>query len=285
MISPQDYELDHSTDDVWEPPRSSHTWAWAIGVVLVLVIGGGLGYYYYYASHRAPSQAARAVAAPQQAVAPQPQAPSLTADPINLPPLPETDSVVRDLVSRLSSHSAVAAWLTSKGLIANFTVVALNISEGKAPTGFLRAVAPRGRFKTMGSGSALVLDPRSYDRYNGHAEAIRGLDATGTARLYLTLKPRIQDAYRELGYPDGDFDRVLERAIGELLRAPVVNGNVPLRPKVVSFAFADPKLESLSPAQKQFLRMGPQNVQAVQAKLLEISRLLNLHPEGSTSTQ
>jgi hypothetical protein len=288
VISLQDYELEHPVDDdVWQqpPPRSSHAWTWTLVVgLVVLAIGGGLAYYYYSVSQPAQSQAPRAVAAPQQEVVPQPQSPSVTADDIALPPLPETDSIVRQLVGALSSHSTVAAWLTTKGLIANFTVVALNVSEGKAPTGFLRAVAPRGRFRTTGSGSALALDPRSYERYDGYAEAVTGLDATGTARLYLTLKPRIQDAYRELGYPDSDFDRILERAIGELLRAPVVNGNVALRPKVASFAFADPKLESLSSAQKQFLRMGPQNVQAVQAKLKEIATLLNLHPEAARVT-
>jgi hypothetical protein len=50
---------------------------------------------------------------------------------------------------------------------------------------------------------------------------------------------------------------------------------------VLSFAYADPRLESLSPVQKQFLRMGPRNVQAVQAKLREIATRLSLHPEGA----
>src|SRR5206468_9489055 len=124
------------------------------------------------------------------------------------------------LVQRLSSHPSVAAWLASKGLIANFTVVTLNISEGTAPTAHIRALAPKGRFQTKGTGAALTLDPRSYDRYNGVAEAVTALDAMGTARLYLTIKPRVLDAYRDLGYPDGDFDRVLERAIGQLVKAP-----------------------------------------------------------------
>ena len=99
---------------------------------------------------------------------------------------------------------------------------------------------------------------------------VSALDATGTARLYLTLKPRILEAYGELGYPGGDFDRVLERAIGELLDVPVIEGDIALRQKVISYAYVDQKLESLSPAQKHLLRMGPRNVQAVQAKLREI---------------
>ena len=67
---------------------------------------------------------------------------------------------------------------------------------------------------------------------------------------------------RELGYPEGDFDRVLERAIGVLLQTPALDEKVALEPKGVTYEYSDPKLESLSPAQKQFLRMGPRNSQA-----------------------
>jgi len=36
-----------------------------------------------------------------------------------------------------------------------------------------------------------------------------------------TLKPRIEEAHRDLGYPDTSFDRTLEQAIVSLLRTPV----------------------------------------------------------------
>jgi hypothetical protein len=158
-------------------------------------------------------------------------------------------------------------------------VTTLTIAEGRTPVQFLRPIAPRGRFRTMGSGQELFVDPRTYDRYTPHADAIAALDAVGTASVYLTLKPRISDAYRELGYPDGDFDRVLERAIGVLLQAPALDEKVALYPNGVTYAYSDPKLESLSPAQKQFLRLGPRNSQAIRAKLEEIAALLRLHPE------
>ena len=54
---------------------------------------------------------------------------------------------------------------------------------------------------------------------------------------------------------------------------------VALDPNGVTYAYSDPKLESLSPAQKQFLRLGPRNSQAIRAKLEEIAALLKLHPE------
>ena len=47
-----------------------------------------------------------------------------------------------------------------------------------------------------------------------------------------------------------------------------------LTPKVVSFAFADPALEKLSPAQKHLLRMGPRNVRAIQHQLRAMAEAL-----------
>lgn len=197
---------------------------------------------------------------------------------IDLPPLPQTDPIVRELVKRLSSHPTVAAWLATKGLIANFTLVTLTIAEGRTPAQLLRPIAPREHFRTASSRDGLFVDPRSYERYNPHAEAIAALDSAGAASLYLTLKPRIADAYKELGFPEGDFDRVLERAIGVLLQTPTPDAKAMLLPKGVTYAYSDPALQSLSPAQKQLLRLGPRNGQTIRGKLEEIAVLLELHP-------
>ena len=64
----------------------------------------------------------------------------------------------------------------------------------------------------------------------------------------------------------------------KLLATPVVEGNVPLASKSVAYEFADPRLQSLSSAQRQLLRMGPRNVQLIQAKLREIASLAGLNP-------
>jgi DUF3014 family protein len=276
MLHIDEVELDRNYENSFQPVPEPRRTGWVIGGVILLVIAAGVAYSFLRDRPAAPTaiRTPAPAAAPPATVQPKP----LVGESISLPPLAETDAIVRELVGQLSAHPSIAAWLATKGLIANFTVVTLNIAEGQAPTTHLRPLAPKARFQTTGSGAALAINPKSYDRYNGYGDAVGSLDATGTARLYLTLKPRVLDAYRELGYPDGDFDRVLERAIGELLKAPVVDGAVPLRPKTLSFAFADPQLESLAPAQKQLLRMGPRNVAAVQGKLREIAGLLQLHP-------
>ena len=72
----------------------------------------------------------------------------------------------------------------------------------------------------MSRDGSTVVDPRSYDRYARIADAVASVDPAGAARLYATLKPRIEDAQRDLGSSD-TFDHTLERAIVALLNTPV----------------------------------------------------------------
>jgi hypothetical protein len=284
VIDLDDYKLERSGQGpvTLPPPRSPNSLVWTAAIVGSIAIAGGL-WWYISSSQRQPVSppavsvppAAQPTAAPER-----PEAPLVKAADIDLPPLAQSDPIVRELVTQLSSHPTIAAWLATKGLIANFTLVTLTIAEGRTPARFLRPIAPRGPFRTTRSREDLFVDPRSYERYTPHGDAIAALDPVGTASLYLTLKPRITDAYRELGYPEGDFDRVLERAIGVLLQTPVLDEKVPLDPNGVTYAYSDPKLESLSPVQKQLLRLGPRNGQVVRDKLEEIAALLKLQPEG-----
>ena len=274
MTDLADLELDKPTVDPDDNRGRGRVLLAAI-VAGVLVAAVGIGYVALRRS--APQGPGRAATKPT--VAPSAPAPDLRPEPgedIVLPPLDQTDSLVRQLVQRLSSHPRLAAWLATNGLIQNFTVVTLNIANGETPAGHLRPLAPASPFRATGTAGTFHLDPRSYQRYDTYADAVGGLDARSTARLYATLKPRITEASRELGNPQADFDPVLERAIVELLRVPVVEGEVPLTAKVISYRFADSRLEALSAAQRQFLRMGPRNVRMVQSKLREIALYLGI---------
>ena len=55
-----------------------------------------------------------------------------------MPPLGESDPVVRLLVQSISTHPRVLAWLATDGLIRNFTVVVGNIADGRTPARHLR---------------------------------------------------------------------------------------------------------------------------------------------------
>jgi hypothetical protein len=272
MVDLDDTELERTQV---EPPSQSSRLPWVALAVFLLMAGAAVWYLFL----REPDGSAVQVET-ETARAASPAAPDTTAaepgDDIPLPPLDESDSLVRELVARLSSHPRVAAWLTTDHLIRNFTVVVLNIAQGQSPSVHLKGVAPVGSFQVREEGNGIVIDPASYSRYDSYADAVAGLDARGTARLYATLRPRIDEAYAQLGAPDGDFTRTLQRAIVALLQTPTPAGPVRLNGDSVSYTYADPKLESLSAAQRQFMRMGPRNMRLVKAKLREIAGYIGI---------
>jgi hypothetical protein len=180
------------------------------------------------------------------------------------------------MVRALSQHPIVSALLTSDQLIRIFAVSVMNIAQGDTPSRHLFTIKPQDSFQVQQRNRTTVIDPRSYARFNPHAAAVDGLDAGGAARLYETLKPRIQEAYRELAGKDADFDRALERAIRHLLETPVIDEAITVEQATVGYTYADPRLESLSRAQQQLLRMGPANVRVVQEKLRAIAGALGI---------
>jgi len=240
-----------------------------------LIAAAVLGVYWLRRPH--PQEPAKTPAAtrPHAQAAPR----SVKADPpldVTVPPLDQSDAIVRQLVSALSARPIVMAWLASNGLIRNFTLVISNITDGHVPSKFLPMLRPKGSFAVVSKGGKTYIDPASYRRYDVYADAFGAIDATGAGRLYATLKPRIAEAYRDLGYVDRDFDATLKAAIVELLATPAIDAQIPVTQSKVLYAYEDPKLEALTPPQRQLLRMGPRNVRIVQQKLREIAPHLGI---------
>jgi hypothetical protein len=259
-----------------EDDKGSNRSKWILLILALLLVAGFLG----YVALRRPKPEPVVEVTPPAAAAPRVEQPGLRGDDIPLPPLDETDSLVRDLVSKLSQHPTVMQWLATPRLIETFTVVTLNVSQGTSPVSHLQALKPTARFRARTGSGGMLIDPTSYQRYDTYAAAVDGLDPTNTARLYLTLKPRIIDAYRALGNPEGDFDPVFERAVAVLLRVPRTERDIAVAERILSYEMLDPNLEDLQSAQKHLLRMGPRNTALVQEKLRQIAQLLGLHPES-----
>jgi hypothetical protein len=247
-----------------------------VAAALVLLLVALAVYVWYSRRSRAVSdQAATTPASEPRARTPTPPLGGPGED-IELPPLAESDSLVRQLVGRLSAHPAVAAWLAGDGLIRNATVTVQNVAAGQTPLQHLKRLAPKAPFAARDASSELTIDPQAYERYNWVADGIASLDAEGVARLYGTLKPRVEEAFAELGSPETRFDATLERAIVVLLDTPIVDGDVRLVPRGALYAYADPRLEQLAPAQKQVLRAGPRNSRLILGKLREIALALGI---------
>jgi hypothetical protein len=272
-----DYEL-HRGGELPEPEPPARRGVWIVAVVLV--IAAAIALYVVYQRRPAAPPTAAAAAPP-----PAPARPlGADADQIAVPPLDESDDVVRELVRKITSHPRALAWLATKGLIRNFTVVVANVVDGATPAKHLRALSPSPAFQVVERNGQLFIDSRSYERYDGIAAAAASIDPAGASKLYATLKPRIEEAYRDLG-ESGTFDTALERAIVALLQTPVVDGPVRVEPKGIGYRFEDSKLEDLTAAQKQLLRTGPRNVRIIQSALRQIAAALGIPPERLPATK
>ena len=257
------------------PPRAD-SWHIIAGLVAAIVIVAALVAAYFW--FRTPATT-RQAASTQQTVPPAadvrgPLGPAVDA--IELPPLFLTDPLVRDLIGRLSSRPEVMAWLATDGLIRSLVACIDNVATGQSPARHLARLSRKAPFRAVRSGGAFVIDQGSYARYTGIADAVASLDPAGLARVYSMIKPRMIEAYRELGHPEGDIDGATEHAITVLLLAPVVEGEIALTERVISYMFQQEELEALEPAQKHLIRMGPRNQRVVQDQLRVIARELGI---------
>lgn len=186
----------------------------------------------------------------------------------------ESDNLVRDLAKSLTSHPKLVEWLLTDDLIRRFVAAVDNIANGQSPRKHIDFFAPEGEFEVIEREGLYIVDPKSYERYSLVADVFSSLNSHTCVNLYRRFYPVIQQAYRDLGYPDGNFHRALRSAINELLGVPIIEGDVMLEAKLLSFEMAVPELENLSPAQKHLFRMGPRNVRMIQTRLREMKSLL-----------
>ena len=246
----------------------------AIGGVVVLAVIA----YFIFSGRTSPSRAS-ATATP---AAPQASKPGAAdeIEHIDLPALDDSDVLVRQRIGILSSNPLVAAWLGTRNLIRNFVVVVENISHGMNPSRHLMVLRPMGPFRVMTRGSQVVIDPRSYDRFSRIEEAAVSIDARTAGRLYQSFKPLLQTAYDELGNQE-PIDRAVERAIITLLQVPAIDGDIRVDQtgEGIGYEYADEKLEALTGAQKQLLRMGAKNIRIIQSQLRTFGMAIGIPPQ------
>lgn len=272
MRSPVDPADTPAGGAVLEPRRATGPWPLVgILVAILAILSGG---YLLMQDRSGPPPPVAATSA---------ETPPVTAEPLggnpfpaDVPALDRSDGFVRQWVPRLSSHPRVAAWLATEGLIRSFVTVVSNIAEGTTPSGRVFGPKPAGAFQVLARGESLVIDPRSYARYDELAAGFASLDVVGSAQLYATLKPRIEEAHAELGAPPGSFDRTLERALVALLQTPVSDRPLPVEPSGIGYRFADDRLEGLTGAQRHLLRMGPSNARLVQRAIRDLALALGI---------
>ena len=248
------------------PGGASRRWMVGLGVLLAVLAGGVARWWTMDRTEPAAPAAVTAAPAPTE-VAIEPE--------VTLPPLDQMDPFVRTLLGALSARPELATWLATDGLIQQLAFIIDRVSRGGTPARQLGPLAPEADLAVERRGRTRQIAAASFRRYDGLAETIGGVDPAAAASAYRTLRPRLNEAYRNLGRTDSDVDVAVQQALDLLISTPVPEEPIRVvEGRGATWAYADPALEALSPAQKQLLRMGPRNQARVIDALKQVRQQL-----------
>jgi hypothetical protein len=268
-------------------PRQSF-WPWIlvavlVGAAAVWLFRDNLGAVLPGAAP-APAAVAPAAAPP---LAPSPPAPAAAAsgappiqhpiDPVAadaaIPALADSDAAAWDALVGLAGGDAPLALLLRDHLIQRAVTMIDNLPQRRVAARSLALKPVPGQLSlTTDAAGASTIAEANAQRYAPYVQAFTHADADAIVAAYRRFYPLFQQAYVELGYPQGYFNDRLVQVIDHLLQAPpaVAAPAVVLDARTGKYRFVDPALESLSVGQKALLRLGPAQDEAVRKQLQAI---------------
>ena len=272
---------------------SSNTARWVVAVIIVAIIIGGVSWWMLSGSNNneakqtqsmdLPKQPEEAPAVEPKEPEPQPQpepdpesaaTPEPTTEVVEEPEpaitLPDLNESTPTVLQELDNSGIEIQPLKSSQLIKDAVVIIDNLRNGMLVTDRTVVQRPDGRFSVIEVEGDLYIDEQSYQRYDPIVDWFTSLDANALVDNYELFKPLLQQAYGEIGYPDSEFKNAIIEAINVLLETPVPESLVQVDDDSVMYTYHDSSLEALPPAQKQLLRMGPNNIERIKAKLREV---------------
>jgi hypothetical protein len=207
---------------------------------------------------------------------------------IPLPPLSESDSLVLESLSDVFGPAEVQRYFVGEDVAAR-AVANIDALDSRQVPGSVQVLrGPQDSFRAVEDPAPPTVirneagdpipqylsDPANDERYSAYVEMLESVDTETIVALYRKQYPLFEEAYRQLGYPDGDFEDRLKLVIDELLATPEVSGPVRYIKPEAFYLFADEELEALPAGQKMLIRMGSENAERVKAKLAEIREAL-----------
>ncbi len=201
--------------------------------------------------------------------APGPTVERTPPEPLDLPELDLSDELVRRLVSGLSSHPRLAAYLVGDELVRRFVRTVAELAGGQYPGEHLPQLRPEAPFPVREEGGRTVIASEGYRRYDLLAATVQSMDTDGTARLFVQLRPLVDAAWEELGAP-GAFDDALALAFDNLAAVRFPPEPVEVVQEEGVWVYRDTEVEARRGAAKALIRMGSENGTRIQRSLAEL---------------
>jgi hypothetical protein len=184
--------------------------------------------------------------------------------------LADSDAPLREALAQVSGAESVQDFLMPENVIRRLVVTIDNLPRQKVAVDKRPTKPTSGSFAADGDELHATLNKVNFERYKPMVAVIRNLDMQQLAAVYIRFYPLFQEAYQNLGYPNGYFNDRLVQAIDVMLATPQPKGAIDLVRPNVMYTFADPALEARPAGQKLLIRMGPQNAETIKLKLTEL---------------
>lgn len=199
---------------------------------------------------------------------------------ITLPLLNESDPLVESKLPNITWQQELLKLVITDDIIRRFVVFTDNFSQGNLVYDRSLLIRPKegfsaNKFTNKETGKqSLVWNEKSSNRFNIYVDLLRSFNTDELISFYISIKPLIDEAYQELGYPEKDFTDVLQLSILQVLDAEAPDFLPVLSRTSVMYTYADKNLEALSDSEKLLLRLGKENVLVIKSVLLDISEKL-----------
>jgi len=259
--------------------QDAKKWLWW-GIPIV-VVAGLLAALYYGRKHNEDVALAPQPTQPLAPPAPAPETPAnypiQPAAEARLPALADSDAAMQDSLLGVVGQQ-LQELLVPKDLIRHIVATIDNLPRKKTTVQLWPLKPIAGQFVAAGEDDSFILSAANFARYDTFMKLVRNTDVKQVAAVYRRFYPLFQQAYSELGYPDGYFNNRLVQVIDHLLETPEITGPIELTQPRVFYEFADPELEERSAGQKLLIRMGSNHATELKLKLRELRREIAKQP-------
>lgn len=185
---------------------------------------------------------------------------------VALPTLDGSDFDAKKQLDSLTAAGNLSNWFFPEHLIRRGVAFIDGLSHGAQLNKMYKVPSPTTKFLVVKEDKKLWLDTHNYQRYDYAIKVIDAIDNDQLVKSFHLFRPLLEEAYSELGYAAKDLDKAIISALNQILATPFRHEPIELTQESVHYKYANPKLEALTPIQKQLLRMGPENTYVIQKK-------------------
>ena len=198
-----------------------------------------------------------------------------------LPTLDESDLWLQKKLPTMTWRKELLKLVIDDDMVRRFVVFTDNFAQGVLAYEHSPFVRPATKFsaketKNLDNKQQQVWqwDEQSVRRFSLYVDLLRSMESERLVEWYIELKPLINQAYSELGYPVEDFTHTLQDAITRVLDMEIPKENMEVIRPSVMYRYKNPEIEAMDDADKLLLRLGKENLLVIKSVLLELNEKL-----------